>query len=83
MADPQGEVRRLRWKCRRGMQELDVLLLRWLDRHYAAASESERGAFRLLLDTEDDRLWHWFLGHEHAPDADVDALVGRIRSLPP
>ena len=78
-----AEDRSLRWRCRRGMQELDVLLLRWLDRHHAAASESERGAFLALLDTEDDRLWRWFLGHEQAPDAEVAALVEHIRSLPP
>ena len=78
-----AEDRSLRWRCRRGMQELDVLLLRWLDRHHAAASDTERGAFLRLLDTEDDKLWHWFLGHEHPADADVDALVQRIRSLPP
>ena len=65
------------------MQELDVLLLRWLDRHHAAASDAERGAFLVLLDTEDDKLWHWFLGHARSPDVDVDALVQRIRSLPP
>jgi len=78
-----AEDRSLRWRCRRGMQELDVLLLRWLDRHHAAASEAERGSFLKLLDTEDDKLWRWFLGHERSPDADVDALVQRIRSLPP
>ena len=80
---PAPELSRLRWKCRRGMQELDVLLLRWLERHHASASERERGAFLLLLETEDDRLWRWFLGHEQSPDAQLDALVQRIRSLPP
>ena len=78
-----AEDRSLRWRCRRGMQELDVLLLRWLDRHHAAASEAQRGAFLQLLDIEDDRLWRWFLGHEQSPDADVDALVQYIRTLPP
>lgn len=60
-----------------------MLLLRWLDRHHAEASDAERGAFLMLLDTEDDKLWHWFLGHARSTDADVDALVQRIRSLPP
>ena len=78
-----AEDRSLRWRCRRGMQELDVLLLRWLDRHHAAASEADRGVFLRLLDTEDDKLWHWFMGHETAPDAELDALVQRIRQLPP
>lgn len=77
-----AELRRLRWRCRRGMRELDQLLERWLDTQWAASSEAERGVFLQLLDCEDDRLWHWFLGHETAPDAALDSLVRRIRTLP-
>ena len=77
------EQRRLRWRCRRGMRELDQLLTRWLDRDWPTASESERGVFLRLLDCEDDRLWRWFLGHETPPDAALDALVQRLRTLPP
>jgi antitoxin CptB len=79
----ETELRRLRWRCRRGMRELDQLLTRWLDREWETASETERGVFLRLLDCEDDRLWRWFLGHEIAPDAALDALVQRLRSLPP
>ena len=77
------EFRKLRWRCRRGMRELDDLLLRWLEREWAAASEPQRGVFLRLLDSEDDRLWRWFLGHEAAPDAALGALVQHIRTLPP
>ena len=77
------EQRRLRWRCRRGMRELDQLLTRWLDRDWPTASESERGVFLRLLDCEDDRLWRWFLGHETPPDVALDALVRRLRTLPP
>src|SRR3546814_18040189 len=65
------------------MKELDQLLNRWLAQHWAASSEAQRGVFLQLLDCEDDRLWRWFLGHENAPDAALDALVQRIRALPP
>jgi len=82
-ADDEGEVRRLRWRCRRGMRELDQLLVRWLERERPQASDGERGDFLRLLDCEDDRLWRWFLGHETPPDASLDALVQRIRQLPP
>lgn len=81
-ADDALELRRLRWRCRRGMKELDQLLLRWLEREWTAASEAQRGVFLRLLDCEDDRLWRWFLGHENAPDAALYALVQQIRSLP-
>jgi antitoxin CptB len=83
MSDETAELRRLRWRCRRGMRELDQLLTRWLDRRWAAASERERGTFLRLLDCEDDRLWRWLLGHEKAPDDELDALVQRLRALPP
>lgn len=83
MSQEDAERKRLRWRCRRGMRELDTLLTRWLDQQWTAASESERGVFLRLLDCEDDRLWKWFLGKEQAPDDALDVLVRRIRSLPP
>jgi len=86
MSDPaadEGELKRLRWRCRRGMRELDQLLTRWLDREWTAASDAQREVFLRLLDSEDDRLWRWFLGHETAPDAAVDSLIQYIRTLPP
>ena len=77
-----AELKRLRWRCRRGMKELDQLLERWLDREYATASDSERGVFLELLASEDDRLWKWFLGQEAPHDAELAGLVQRIRGLP-
>lgn len=79
----EAGLRRLRWRCRRGMRELDQLLTRWLDARWPQASEAERGAFLRLLDCEDDRLWTWFLGHGRPADAELDALVRDIRELPP
>lgn len=86
MNDPavgDAEFKRLRWRCRRGMRELDLLLTRWLEREWAAASESRRGVFLRLLDCEDDKLWRWFTGTEAAPDDALHALVEHIRTLPP
>ena len=81
--EADAELKRLRWRCRRGMRELDQLLTRWLDREWTAASDSQREVFLRLLDSEDDRLWRWFLGHETAPDAALDSLIQSIRTLPP
>jgi antitoxin CptB len=76
------ELKRIRWRCRRGMRELDQLFGRYLDREWAAASEAERGVFLRLLDCEDDKLWRWFMGYEQCPDDALAALVQRIRQLP-
>lgn len=82
MSDEATELRRLRWRCRRGMRELDRLLERYLDQAWPASSDHDHGVFLRLLDCEDDRLWRWFLGHETPPDADLDRMVQLIRDLP-
>ncbi len=79
-----GEIlRRVRWRCRRGMRELDQLFGRYLDREWAQASEVERGVFLRVVDCEDDKLWRWFMGYEQCPDEQIAALIQRIRQLPP
>lgn len=83
MNDDDTELRKLRWRCRRGMRELDQLLERWLDREWRQSPTEQRETFLRLLDTEDDKLWRWFLGYEVAADVEVAALVERIRLLPP
>lgn len=79
----EAELRRLRWRCRRGMRELDQLLERYLERAWRQAPTAERGVFLRLLETEDDKLWQWFMGYEQSPDDALQQLVERIRSLPP
>jgi len=78
-----AQFSRLRWRCRRGMRELDQLLERWLMQQWKAASDAERGVFLRLLDCEDDRLWVWFMGHEVPEDAELAALIHTISQLLP
>lgn len=79
----EAELRRLRWKCRRGMRELDQLLERYLERQWRQDSEARRGVFLRLLATEDDKLWHWCMGNEAPSDDELAELVRHIRALPP
>lgn len=81
-AEDELELRRLRWKCRRGMRELDQLFGRYLDREWRQASVADRAVFLRLLDCEDDKLWHWFMGHKVPSDAELARLVAQIRQLP-
>lgn len=80
--DEATELKKLRWRCRRGMRELDQLFGRYLDRCWAQATTAERAVFLWLLDCEDDKLWRWFMGYETCPDAQPAALVASIRALP-
>lgn len=75
------ELGRLRWRCRRGMKELDVLLARYLDEHFCAASPADQEAFRQLLGAEDTVLYAYCLGAEPPPPR-FRALIERITSHP-
>ena len=69
---------KLRWRCRRGMRELDVLLTRYVDRHYAHASSEDQEAFRTLLESPDPLIHAYCLGSEAPPTPVLAALIGVI-----
>lgn len=71
--DP-AELGRLRWRCRRGMRELDVLLLRYLQRDWPRADATEREAFRALLERQDPEINGLLLGRLE-PEQEALALV--------
>ncbi|WP_376691021.1 FAD assembly factor SdhE [Wenzhouxiangella sp. EGI_FJ10409] len=77
--DPQSPPARLRWRCRRGMQELDVMLGGWLEQCWPAAGSAHREAFERLLEIEDDRLWDWLLGRS-CPESGLEEIVREIRA---
>lgn len=54
-----GRVNKLKWLCRRGMKELDVLLENFLDRNEQKLGEGCWPEFESLLQKEDDQLWDW------------------------
>lgn len=64
------------------MRELDQLMLRYLDGRWPAADEAERALFLRLMDTEDDKLWRWFMGRERPEDTGLASIVERILALP-
>jgi antitoxin CptB len=72
------EIGKLRWRCRRGMKELDVLLSRYLEEEYCDATPEHKQAFRQLLDSQDPLLYAYFLGREPPPDAVLSSLLERI-----
>jgi antitoxin CptB len=70
-----AEADRLRWQCRRGMLELDLVLTKFLNRHVDALSSAEMKAFRRLLDYPDNDLWDLVSGKMPPPDAEAAAII--------
>jgi antitoxin CptB len=72
------EFNRLRWRSRRGMLELDLLLLPFFDEVFAELESDEQQAFIKLLEQEDPILWDWFSRKSESDDPELAALVERI-----
>ncbi len=75
------QIGKLRWRCRRGMKELDLLTLAYLERHYPAAPAEERQAFADLLELQDPLLMSYMVGRETPADATTARVVGVMRTL--
>jgi antitoxin CptB len=61
------DLGRLRWRCRRGMKELDVLLSRYVDERFAVAPLPERQAFESLLEHQDPEIYAYCMGQSPVP----------------
>lgn len=70
----------LRWRCRRGTKELDVLLERWIEAG-APGAAADRDALERLLDTPDPELAGWLLGAARPADPALRDLVHAILSV--
>ncbi len=73
---------RMRWRSRRGMLELDQLLVRYLNQAWTSADAEERETYRRLLECEDTDLWTWVQGKDRPEDGSLDTLIQKIRNLP-
>jgi len=58
-------VSKLKWQCRRGMKELDVLLVRYLEQVYLKAPQEQQQAFAELLECSDTDLYLWLIKREN------------------
>jgi antitoxin CptB len=75
------ELERIRWRCRRGMLELDIVLGRFVDRYYADMDPSQCTAFDTLLDMPDAVLWDMITGKTGMPpSSDELAVLELIRN---
>jgi len=62
-----GDRDRTRWRCRRGLLELDLVLARFLERRFDALSEDERRLLDELLEQPDNDLLDLALGRAEPP----------------
>ncbi len=80
---PELTGRRLLWRCRRGLKELDVLLERYTRAAFPGAGAAERRALARLLERPDPELAGYLLGGGVPSDPELARLCARIAAAPP
>lgn len=73
-------VGQLRWRCRRGMRELDVLLERYLKERYPSAPAAEQQAFVALLEAPDPQLFAYVVQREVPEDPVWAHVIAMLRT---
>nr|WP_306287458.1 succinate dehydrogenase assembly factor 2 [Pseudoalteromonas sp. WY3] len=70
---------RIRWACRRGMLELDVLfMMPFVEDAFDSLSVEQQAIFQRLLTEEDPDLFAWFMGHKECKDEQLNSMVQLI-----
>ena len=77
--DDRTEFNRLSWHSRRGMLEIDVMLMPFTQYHYRSLSPDDQLAYRRLLDCEDQDIWEWLRGFQFPQDESLARVVLKIR----
>jgi antitoxin CptB len=79
MAIPAVEMRRLRWRCRRGLLENDLVLARFLERYADLLGETQLAALNDLLALPDPDLWDLISGRREPADPRLKGILGALR----
>jgi antitoxin CptB len=74
-----SEYDRIRWHCRRGLLELDLVLDRFLETRYGQLTAQQKDALSRLLDLPDNDLWDLVIGRAHTDDVACAEIVGMLR----
>ena len=84
--DPRSSIpdpaflQRVRWRARRGLLELDIVLGRFIEAQYAQLDETGRQVFEALLDMPDNPLWDMIAGRLETAAVEQQALLEKIRA---
>ena len=78
----QAELRRLAWRCKRGLLELDIVLQRFVAQYYAGLSVAEISAFDAMLALPDNDFWA-LVSSENAQPINLEtlAVINKIKTL--
>jgi antitoxin CptB len=71
---------RIKWACRRGMLELDVIIMPFFEACFDVLSSEEKNDFVVLLEADDPDLFAWLMGHAQCQNPALSRMVDKIVS---
>ncbi len=75
---PDSEYNRIYWHSRRGMLELDLILLPFVERQLRQLADDDLARYKALLEQEDQDLYSWLIGRFAPPTPALSRIVGLI-----
>ena len=74
----EQESRRIRWRCRRGLLELDCVLLPFYEEHFEALDHESQQAFIHLLEQSDNDILDWLQKKQLPAENDLKSIISII-----
>lgn len=76
----ENDIAKIRWQCKRGMLELDLILLEFFDNKFLRLSAELQSDFIQLLSYPDPVLFAWLMGNSPAADFELSNIIQLINS---
>lgn len=75
----QTRIRQLRWRSKRGLLELELMLAPFVESDLGTLSPEQLESYARLLECDDLDLYDWLRGHEAVADPSLESIVERIK----
>ncbi len=74
-------IEKIKWKCRRGTKELDLLLAKFFDNFFIKSDDKIKEAFVRLIDMQDPEIYDLLTGKKKAHNSDIESVIKLIRGI--
>jgi antitoxin CptB len=74
------DLKKMYWHSRRGMLELDLILVPFAENVLPNLSKSESAEYARLLEQEDQDIFMWLMKRVPVPDSSLQPMVDKILS---
>ena len=75
---PEDQYRRLAWQCRRGIKEVEVVLVPFFEKHFLSLSRQDQMLFEQLLLEQDVDMFEWFTKRTLPDEPDLARIVKMV-----